>query len=157
MRLIAVSLMNLVALAGLASPAHAALAPADAPGDARVQPRRADASAAPAQPAALTLYVSATCPEGGPARVGWTGATPSKPVILIYSAEFGSFRVPDGSPCEGTILGLGVKLLRVIFHGNSSPGGSRILQAHTGPGACGNYLQLLDLTTCELSSVVLIE
>ncbi len=116
-----------------------------------------DVSTPGRQPAAVTLTLTPTCPTGGPATIAWSGATPNGRIILIFAGETGAFRVPDGGPCGGTILGLGANLIQVVFYGPTGPTGSRTINTYTGPGACRRYLQLLDLTSCELSNVARFE
>ncbi len=99
------------------------------------------------------LTVNATCPSGGPIHISWIDATPGQQVALIFAAETGAFRVPQGNPCAGTELGLGVSRIRLAWRGSAGPDGSRTLDASTGPEACGGYLQLLDLGSCATSNV----
>ncbi|MCC6907800.1 MAG: hypothetical protein IT430_07665 [Phycisphaerales bacterium] len=106
---------------------------------------------------ALDLTFDASCPSGGYARLSWSNATPGGEVVLIYARETGSFRIARGGPCGGVSLGLGEHLIQVVFHGGAGETGSRTINTYTGPGACGGYLQLLDLTTCQTSNVELIE
>jgi len=102
----------------------------------------------------LTLDVDATCPGGGPIRVEWSNATPNGTIALLFARNTGNFPIPPGNPCAGTPLGLGTNQLQVGFQGGSGANGSRVLNATTGPGACGGYFQLLDLPTCRTSNVV---
>lgn len=105
----------------------------------------------------LTLAATASCPEGGEVDIFWEGATPQDMIALIYSADTGSFVIPDGYACAGTTLGLGSSGLQIAFQGGSGSNGSRILNSSAPPAACGGYLQLLDLSTCRTSNVVPIE
>ncbi len=99
------------------------------------------------------LSVDATCPSGGPIHINWLDASPGGQVALVYAAQTGAFRVPQGNPCAGTELGLGANRIRLAWRGGAGPDGSRTLDANTGPDACGGYLQLLDLSTCATSNV----
>jgi len=103
------------------------------------------------------LTVSATCPSGGPIRIEWSGATPGGQIALIYARNTGSFTIPNNRPCAGTQLGLGTNQIQLAFQGGAGSNGSRILNANAGPGACGGYLQLLDLSTCNTSNVARVE
>lgn len=105
----------------------------------------------------LRLTSVATCPNGGPIEVSWSGATGGGNAALLYARDTGSFAIPTGFPCSGTVLGLGSSQIQVAFRGNSGPNGSRTLNANTGPNACGGYLQLLDLPTCGTSNTARIE
>jgi len=103
------------------------------------------------------LSVDATCPSGGPIRIEWTGASPGGQIALIFARNTGSFTVPNNFPCAGTQLGLGSSQIQLAFQGGAGANGSRILNTTAGPGACGGYLQLLDLTTCGTSNVARVE
>jgi hypothetical protein len=102
------------------------------------------------------LDVRATCPSGGTIRIEWRNATPAGQVALIFAREEGRVVIPGGG-CAGTRLGLGARQIQVVFTGSAGAEGSRTLNANAGPGACGGYLQLLDLTTCGTSNVARIE
>lgn len=104
-----------------------------------------------------SLVVSASCPQGGPIEVEWYGATFNGPVALLWARRGGSYRIPGGQPCAGTILDLESSGLRVVFTGVSGPDGSRRLVAQTGPEVCGTFLQFLDLSTCGPSNAARIE
>jgi len=103
------------------------------------------------------LSVDATCPGGGPIRIEWSGASPGGQVALIFARNTGSFIVPSNYPCAGTQLGLGANQIQLAWQGGAGANGSRTLNTTAGPGACGGYLQLLDLTTCATSNVARIE
>ncbi len=103
------------------------------------------------------LDVTSSCPAGGPITVSWSNATGSGTAALLYARNTGSFVIPNNRPCAGTTLGLGTQQLQIVFTGNSDSNGSRTLNSNASPGACGGYLQLLDLTTCATSNVARIE
>jgi probable HAF family extracellular repeat protein len=96
----------------------------------------------------LMLSITGSCP--GAATIGITGATPGGTVPLARGTP-GSFIVPGGA-CAGTELGLASpRLLRTL---TADGDGNINLNANLPPGACGVYLQALDLTTCDTSNVV---
>ncbi len=103
------------------------------------------------------LSVNATCPSGGPIQVSWSGATRGGTIVLLHARNTGSFRIPSGNPCAGTQTGLGSNQIQIAYQGSAGPSGSRTVNSTTGPGACGGYLQLLDVATCATSNVVRIE
>ncbi len=103
------------------------------------------------------LTVDATCPTGGPILIQWLGATPSGQAALLFALGEGNFVIPNNRPCAGTILGLGSNQLRIAWQGASNSSGEKALNANAGSGACGGYLQLLDLPTCGTSNVARIE
>jgi len=109
------------------------------------------------QSARLALAVDATCPSGGPIRIEWSGATPDGQAALIFARSTGSFRIPNGNPCAGTPLGLGSNQIQLAWQGGAGGNGSRTLNASAGPGACGGYMQLLDITSCGVSNVARLE
>ncbi len=97
----------------------------------------------------LELSVTGDCP--GTVTVRWANGTPSVTLYLIFAGNTGSFRVPFG-PCQGTILGLGNRSIRLVNQFNSG-GGSGSRSGHAGSSACGGYLQLLESPGCNLSNV----
>ncbi len=104
-----------------------------------------------------TLTADGTCPGGGPIQVSWSGATPNGQVALIFATCEGNFLVPARNPCQGTQLGLGACQIHLAWTGRSDGTGAKILRSTAGDGACGSFLQLLDLTTCDTSNVAPIE
>ncbi len=102
------------------------------------------------------LEVTATCPEGGPMSIDWTNATPAGEVALIYGSNIGGMVIPDGHPCAGTRLGLGMASIQIAWQGYAGDDGYNTIYGSAPSAACGGYMQLLDLTTCETSNVVLI-
>ncbi|MCL4196362.1 MAG: SBBP repeat-containing protein [Phycisphaerales bacterium] len=104
-----------------------------------------------------SLTVAATCPSGGPIQIEWSGASPDGQVALIFARNTGSFIIPNNRPCAGTQLGLGSNQIQIVYNGHAGVNGSRTLNTTAGPGACGGYLQLLDLTTCGTSNVARVE
>ena len=103
------------------------------------------------------LTVTATCPSGGPIQVSWSGATGGGTIALLYARTTGSFVIPNNHPCAGTALGLSNNQLQIGYQGGAGANGSRTVNSNTGPGACGGYLQLLDLSTCTTSNVARIQ
>ncbi len=103
------------------------------------------------------LAVTAACPGGGPIEIAWRSASPRRQVALFFAGQTGSFRIPDGSACEGTILGLAPDRLELIFSGAAGMQGHRIIIGTADPSLCGGYLQLLDVATCTTSNVARVE
>lgn len=103
------------------------------------------------------LSVDATCPGGGAVRISWENATPNGRVVIIFARDLGSYRVPPQYPCSGVQLGLGANQIRVVFQGGAGTGGSRTITSNASAGACGGFMQLLDVSTCRTSNVVRIE
>ncbi|MBL1217868.1 MAG: hypothetical protein D8M59_10280 [Planctomycetes bacterium] len=100
------------------------------------------------------LVAQHECPGGGPMTIKWSCTTPGGRVALIYGSNHGELTIPDGNACAGTQLQLGGPRVVVISallwsdsHGNGSMVGT------LPEGACGGYLQLIDVTTCEVSNL----
>ncbi|MCL4197833.1 MAG: hypothetical protein KJZ69_10110 [Phycisphaerales bacterium] len=88
-----------------------------------------------------SLRVTGTCP--GPITVSWAGATPSRPMRILFCNTTGNCVVPTG-PCQGTQLGLGpCGGVISVFTGNTGPLGSGNLNANAGPAACLRWLQMI--------------
>ncbi|MCL4199382.1 MAG: SBBP repeat-containing protein [Phycisphaerales bacterium] len=103
------------------------------------------------------LSVFSSCPSGGPVRADWSGGTPQGPAVLLFAQNIGQITIPDGTACAGSVLGLGSRRLQIARRATNDPAGSGSVNANAGPGACGGYLQLLDLATCGTSNVARIE
>lgn len=104
-----------------------------------------------------TLDVQGECP--GMLQIAWQDATPSSVQVLLFSSAQGTHRVPIGTPCGGTMLGLSPSQFQVVtppgpFNSGATGAGSFMGQA--GPAACRGYLQLLDAAACHASNVALI-
>ncbi len=98
------------------------------------------------------LRVDGQCP--GTITVSWDGAEPGRQQGVIFASSQGNFQIQSG-PCQGTVLGLGtqnLRLVRTIGTGN----GSGSVNSTVGTGACGAYLQLIQLPSCETTNVALI-
>jgi len=102
------------------------------------------------------LGVIPSCPDGGPITVGWTNAYPGGEAAVLFSKHTGRLFIPGGFPCAGTRLDLGTPV-RVSWQGYAGDDGSRTLYGSAPDAACGGYMQLIDLTTCVTSNVVLLE
>jgi len=95
------------------------------------------------------LRVNGQCP--GTITISWDGAEPNQQQGVIFATNQGSFAIPSG-PCQGTVLGLGtqnLRLVRTIGTGN----GSGSVESSVGTGACGAYLQFIQLPGCETTNV----
>jgi hypothetical protein len=96
---------------------------------------------------------------GGEIEVRWFQATPdqSARIAILYGRRAGNFAIPNGNPCAGLPLGLDSQQLQVAFIGSAGQFGAGRLKTNIPRIACGGYLQLLDVSRCELSNVVRIE
>jgi hypothetical protein len=59
--------------------------------------------------------------------------------------------------CSGTVVGLGPASIRLAWTGRADENGGQVIDAKINAGACGTYLQALDVDVCCLSDVVTIE
>lgn len=101
----------------------------------------------------LGMSLSGACPS---LTFDITYATPSGSVALLYANGTGSFVVPNGMACAGTVLGLNntVALASML---QADANGNVTLSANVPAGACGAfYVQALDMTSCETSTVLLL-
>lgn len=96
--------------------------------------------------AALSVFGS--CP--GEVTIEASAMMPDGNVALLIGSAPGSFVVPSG-PCAGTEIGLdGVSASRVV----TADGEGRFnLVVDIPGGACGRYVQAIDVTTCASSPV----
>ncbi len=99
-----------------------------------------------------SLRVTGECP--GRVTVAWGGATPNRPMAIVYANNTGSFVVPGG-PCAGTQLGLGTSGIQVAFQGGTGSGSGQV-NSNVGTGVCGHYIQMVVVSgsPCETSNVV---
>ncbi|KAA3604557.1 MAG: hypothetical protein DWQ01_22015 [Planctomycetota bacterium] len=100
------------------------------------------------------LQLTTSCPNGGPASLSWTGATPHGAIAVLFALQAGNFTVPGGYACAGTQLGLGAPGLQVVHQASSDAQGEGTAQGSAGPNLCGRFFQLIDLQTCAVSNVV---
>lgn len=101
------------------------------------------------------MTVTGSCPDALQAEIH--GASANKQVALLYGFGLGSFVIPNGYPCAGTMLGLDNSVtLGTTLTANAA--GDIVFPFTTPPGACGTvYLQALDLETCAVTAVSLIQ
>jgi len=103
----------------------------------------------------LNLAIGGSCPTD--VHFSIDNVTPDGQVALLYARAQGSFVIPNGYPCAGTVLGLDstVALGTTI---TADPNGLATLITSVPPGACGLFhFQALDLTDCRTSNVLLLE
>ncbi|MFT4621954.1 MAG: hypothetical protein ACI8PZ_000606 [Myxococcota bacterium] len=94
------------------------------------------------------LAVSGSCP--GPMDIAIRSATPDGMIAVLRGAGPGSASIPGG-PCEDVVSGLsGLALVTTIRVDGS---GNRTLSPTLRPEVCAASIQILDLSSCELSPV----
>lgn len=98
------------------------------------------------------LSLAGACP--GPVTLTASGATPGGAVAFLYAFGTGSFAIPPGFPCAGTVLGLDSSV-RLGGTASASAGGTATLSASAPAAACGRvFLQAVDLSSCATSNVL---
>jgi len=98
----------------------------------------------------LTLVIEGTCP--GAVDLVVTNATPDGVVAFLFAFGEGGVVIPDGNPCAGTALGLNATaLLAGTVSANAE--GSAVFSGNAPNVACGGFVQVLDVATCETSNV----
>jgi hypothetical protein len=99
----------------------------------------------------LVFTAVGSCP--GPIRFSASGLTPSGNVAVLASNGPGAFVVPSGV-CTGLTTGLASPRLLAMV--NADPTGA-IVANRIAPGvACGRYMQLVDMATCDTTNVVVL-
>lgn len=100
---------------------------------------------------ALGLTLTGTCP--GSIDIDIVGITPGGQVGVIFDASLGS-GVIGGGPCAGTVTDLDTPSLDLIMVDTDGDG-----EIHVSPSVsahCGEYMQIVDRTTCDTSNVELL-
>ena len=92
--------------------------------------------------------ISGVCP--GVVTINISGITANGPVAILRAVSEGMFTVPPG-PCAGTELGLADPSLLTNVTADTN---GEVSLAPTAPtGACGQFLQAADVTTCMTGNV----
>ena len=99
--------------------------------------------------AAPVLTISGDCP--GAIDIDITGLTPGGNMTLLFSGGEGADALPAGA-CRDTVTGLSP--VRWGMTAPDADGDGNMSFSPTVPdSACGKHVQILDASTCELSSV----
>jgi len=103
-------------------------------------------------PLGASLSTGGVCP--GRVTVSWNGATPSRPMGIVFANSTGNFVIPGGV-CGGTQLGLSNQGIQLVFSGNTGPNGSGQVAGNAGGSACRKYLQMVivDGSPCGTTNV----
>lgn len=99
------------------------------------------------------MRLEATGSPGGSMTFTATGATPGTGVAMIYAFATGSFMIPNGFPCGGTVLGLDTPEGWVTANADGA-GTATYTRVVPGSAAGLVFVQALDLATCGLSQVL---
>ena len=98
----------------------------------------------------FVLTLSGSCPGTQTGSV--SGATPNGGVAFIFAQGQGSAVIPGGLTCGGTTLGLDATAF-LVGTALADANGNTSLVGTAPAGACGGYLQALDLSSCATSNV----
>lgn len=96
------------------------------------------------------LSMTGSCP--GTKTLTVTGAN-SGAQLAIAHGNAGSFIIPNG-PCAGTELGISSPILGGFF--NADGAGNLSLTFSPGAGVCGRSVQVVDMSSCLVSQVVIL-
>lgn len=92
-----------------------------------------------------SLTVAGSCP--GLLTIDIQGLTPGGRFAAVRSTSPGSAAIPGGG-CAGVLLGLDSPRLVGFFPSGT---GDQSFMPSISPGACGDYIQIVDLDTCATS------
>ena len=99
----------------------------------------------------FTFDVTGACP--GTITLAWEGATPRGNIAIIFASNTGSFVIPPDLTCGNTQLGLGSRNIQLVTTVPGGQNGSGMVNGNASAGACGGFLQLLDIGPCATSNV----
>jgi hypothetical protein len=100
-----------------------------------------------------SLGLAGTCPSS--VEISTSGFTSGGTVSVLRANGEGSAVIPTG-PCAGTVLGLSTSGLRLWaqFTFDAPPGGQVVRVGPITPASvCDKVIQMVDMTTCEVSNV----
>jgi len=98
----------------------------------------------------LELLAAGNCP--GPQTLHVSGATSGGAVYLLASWGSGSFTIPAGYPCAGSVLDLAGGTLRLLATVHADVNGAANLNITLPAGACQQIsVQALDASACAIS------
>ena len=86
-----------------------------------------------------------------------SGATPFGNVLILIGHNYGSFAIPAGKPCAGTMLDLAPNNIRLAGVGVADANGEINVSFWAGPTCCGQIMQVVDQTTCEVSNTDMLQ
>lgn len=96
------------------------------------------------------IEVIGSCP--GRLNVTVTNATPQGRVALVFALSEGSFIIPNNQPCAGTELGLEAPV-RLVHAARADAAGTAVFSGNAPAAACGGFVQAVDISTCQVTSV----
>lgn len=99
------------------------------------------------------LSISGNCP--GSMNLTVNNVTPNGVISILYAFNTGTFVIPNGFPCAGTVLGLGSLGLTLGSSGTADASGTFSLNQTVPSAACGNFfVQAVDVSQCTTTNVV---
>ncbi|GEM_PF-1446776 len=111
----------------------------------------------PGRSTGLNLRLRTSCPDIGAVRFGWANATPDGNAAVLFAQTTGSVRIPNNRPCAGTHLDLSTTGLRIAWRGTNDHNGQRTINGMAPAGACGGFVQFIDLSTCAVSDAIQVQ
>lgn len=97
------------------------------------------------------ITITGSCP--GNVTVNVTNATPNRQVALLFGLNMGGTVIPPSFACAGTQLGI-TSQVQLVNNRNADANGNVTFSGAAPASACGRYLQVLDVTTCNTSNVI---
>lgn len=104
----------------------------------------------------IKINIDSDCPSGGLGSIGWTGATPHGGVAVFFSRNRGTIGLGTSYNCTGAQLDLGM-ILEFLFYAPSDASGSGIMQGTIPVSTCGGYIQMIDIPSCVVSAIAVIQ
>ncbi len=105
----------------------------------------------------LAITINTDCTRQTPSEIRWSGATPVGRVMLLSSRSPGAGIVPPGLLCVDLPLGIRNSDLTALGVFETDEFGAGAATGMFGPGACGRYVQAVDVENCSVSAVVRVE
>lgn len=99
--------------------------------------------------------LTSSCPGDIIAYLG--DLTPGGSFAVLTSPELGSFTVPAGQPCAGTVTGLSATGIAVRVTDTADAAGTAVVSSSLPAAACRLAFQVLDVATCTLGPVTGVE
>lgn len=103
------------------------------------------------RPPGLSMALVGGCPAT--VTVAVSNGAPGSRAALVVADATGHARIPNGSLCAGTTLGLNATARRIALMRFNADGIANI-EGEASSGACGKYLQAVGLSECTTSNVI---
>ena len=97
------------------------------------------------------ISITGNCP--GSVTVDVTNASPNSQVGLLFGLNTGSTVIPPSFACAGTQLGITAQV-QLVNNRLTDANGNATFIGNAPASACGRYLQVIDVATCNTSNVI---